>query len=107
MDGDSKDIQARTARQWLVENGYSDVAQMIDEIMAKWKTAGKKTRRDWWEVLAGDKDGNPRVVEGRKFPVIKAARIRQQLKPTAGCISRHRGEKALPILPQNRWTRSA
>jgi hypothetical protein len=42
------------ARQWLCENGYTNVGNLIESLVAKWKAAGKKTRRNWWEVLAGD-----------------------------------------------------
>lgn len=66
-----------SARQWLRENGYYETALMIDEIEDEWQRAGKKTRRNWWDVLAGDRKGAPRTIEGRLFPVLKAAQIRQ------------------------------
>jgi hypothetical protein len=34
------------ARRWLRENGYAEVAVMIDEVMDEWKASGKKTRRN-------------------------------------------------------------
>ena len=51
-------------REWLVENGYQDVALEIDRLVDKWKADGKQTRRNWWEVLAGDKHGNPLARSG-------------------------------------------
>ncbi len=60
------------AKQWLLENKYEDVAGLIDEVMDEWKAKGKHTRRNWWEILAGTAKGNPRVVAGRKFPVLRA-----------------------------------
>lgn len=93
----------QSARAWLQEHGYSHVNAMIDEIMSEWKTAGKKTRRDWWEACAGDKNGSPRVIEGRTFPVIKALRDRQGLKPVKSAISNGRKERAPRAKPQQRW----
>ena len=96
-------IPPSSARSWLAENGYHDVARMIDEIMAEWKAAGKATRRAWWDILAGDAHGNGRTVAGRNFPVIAAIRRRQHLKPSKHAISNSRRERALPIVSQNRW----
>lgn len=74
---DHKMLDDKDARVWLRENRHEDIADLIDEIMVEWKNAGKNTRRNWWDILAGDKDGNPRIVAGRKFPVLKEAQIRQ------------------------------
>ena len=62
---------------WLRTNGYLDVADQIDRVMLRWKAEGKATRRNWWEILAGYKDGKPRMAGGVTFPVLRAARIRQ------------------------------
>lgn len=91
------------ARVWLRENGYADVADLIDETMAVWGATGKQTRRNWWWVLAGSKDGRPRVIGGRVFPVLKAARARQGLPVTSNAISRNDSEKAPPVRPNGRW----
>lgn len=88
---ENKEIKARS---WLRVNGYDDIADMIDKIYAEWEKAGKKTRRNWWEILAGDKDGKPRKVAGRKFPVLKVAQERQGLPVTRNAIRRSRIEKA-------------
>lgn len=82
-----KDTQVRVrpalgdtdVRVWLRANGYDDVADQIDQIMVRWKAQGKATRRNWWEILAGDKNGNPRIAGGKKFPILRAARIWQGL----------------------------
>jgi hypothetical protein len=92
-----------TARAWLLENGYSQVAKMIEKVMAEWKVARKKTRRDWWDVLAGHKDGSPCIIEGRKFPVLRAARLRKGWADTSNCMCRNRSEKIPRIVPQGRW----
>jgi hypothetical protein len=92
-----------TAREWLRANGYEETAQMIDEIMAEWKAQGLATRRDWWQILAGDKYGNPRKVAGRTFPVIRAARKRQALPKSDNAQSNALREAAPKIRPQARW----
>lgn len=46
--------------------------------MRKWATEGKTTRRNWWDILAGDPNGNPRRVNGIAFPVVPEARRRQR-----------------------------
>jgi hypothetical protein len=90
-------------RQWLVQNNYTDVAELIDEVTAKWAREGKRTRRNWWEVLAGDKKGSGRIIEGREFPVLRAARIRQGLPKTKGSLCRNESELAPDIFEQTRW----
>jgi hypothetical protein len=67
-----------TARQWLRAN-YPDIDDVIEIFVSEWKRARKKTRRDWLEVLGGDKRGRPRKVNGVEFPVLRAARLRQEL----------------------------
>ena len=66
-----------TVRSWLIENGYPEVAEMINEIQVEWKISGKHTRRNWWDVLSGGKNGSPRTIYGRQFPVLQAAQVRQ------------------------------
>lgn len=97
--------QAR-AREWLLENGYQDIAERIDEVIDKWKAEGKQTRRNWWEVLAGDKHGNPRIVEGRSFPVLRAAQIRQGVRVSKGALCRNPREVLLVTAPAKRRTKN-
>lgn len=96
-----------TAREWLRKNGYEDVADLIDEVMAEWKECGSGERRDWWDILAGDGNGQPRVVAGRKFPVLWAAQRRQARKPTANALKRNSREKPPPIRHTARWLTAA
>src|ERR1700722_4072089 len=65
-------------RAWLRTHGHQEVVVKIDAAMGKWAREGRKTRRNWWDVLAGDKNGNPRKVLGIAFPVLADARRRQQ-----------------------------
>ena len=86
----------KDARIWLRANGHADIADKIDAIMEKWRERGVKTRRNWWDALAGDPDGNPRKVGGVAFPVLAAARRRKSWHPCASEIGS--GESAPPLL---------
>jgi len=94
-----------TARAWLRTNGYVGVVALIDEVMAEWAEAGRHTRRDWWEILAGGVDGAPRTVGGRIFPVLRAARERHGLPPCPTAIALCDDEVAPPVRVCNRWPR--
>lgn len=82
------------ARRWLRENGYEDIASMIDEIMDEWREAGNRTRRNWWDILAGDAHGGPRKVAGREFPVLMAAQRRHGVPITERHMQKGRGASA-------------
>jgi len=93
-----------TCREWLRFNGYADVARLIDEVMAGLKFRGLRTRRNWWLILAGTAEGDPREVDGRPFPVLKAARRRQGFPPdVTGALERSPHELAPSIERQERW----
>jgi hypothetical protein len=94
-----------TTREWLRLNGYHDVADLIDEVMNEWQECGKKTRRNWWEVLAGGKDGKPRTIQGREFPVLQVAQIRQKTPVTSNAICRNDCEEPCPVKITNRWSK--
>jgi len=82
------------ARTWLRANGYAKVAKLIDELMAEWVANGKATRRNWWEVLAGDASGQPRIISGRSFPVLEVAQIRQGRAVTPNAVQAPKGVRA-------------
>lgn len=52
------------ARPWLRANRYNDYADLIDQVMGRWKSEGKRPRRNWWEILAGNPDGSARIAGG-------------------------------------------
>jgi len=91
------------ARVWLRANGYEDVADLIDEVMDEWREAGNHTRRNWWDILAGDKHGKPRMVAGREFPVLKRAQQRQGVPVTKNALCRNKRETRQTIWTLNRW----
>lgn len=93
------------ARVWLRQNGYDDIADQIESVMVRWKSEGKRTRRNWWAILAGHKNGRPRVAGGVEFPVLRAARIRQDLEHVQNAISRHPNEEPPPIRASPRWAK--
>jgi hypothetical protein len=94
------------ARAWLRRNGYAAIADSIDEVMAEWKAAAKTTRRNWFEILGGNKLGNQRIAGGRPFPVIASVRARQVLPPTTNAItSLEEKEPPPPIRRSPRWPR--
>lgn len=92
-----------SARNWLMQNGYSDVAQLIDQIMRGWQIKGTKTRRNWWQVLAGCNDGKPRTIEGVTLPVLKAAQIRMGVPVTDNALCRNANECTPEIVDNGRW----
>ena len=97
-------LEPMLARQWLRENNYNDVADLIDEVVNEWKDGGKQTRRNWWEILAGDSKGEPRVVAGRILPILRAAQLRQGVTPTENAICRNPNEEIPAIRLTKRWT---
>lgn len=74
------------ARVWLRMAGFDDLADEIDRIMQSWKDRGLKTRRNWWEALAGTPSGKPMVVEGVVFPILAAVRQSRGLEPVKGAL---------------------
>jgi len=98
-------MRASDARVWLRANDYDDVADMIDGIMESWAAAGTKTRRNWWEILAGDRKGNPRIAAGMPFPVLRAAQHREGRSVENG-IWRDPDETAPAKAPSNRWPKT-
>jgi hypothetical protein len=94
-----------TARKWLAANGYADIVALIDEIMLEWRAAGKKTRRNWWETLAGAKLGRPRTVAGRRFPVLASAQRHEGLPVTPNALQRSADELPPPKIYLGKWSR--
>jgi hypothetical protein len=94
-----------TCRQWLAENGYEDVAALIDRAMAFIEAKGKKSRRNWWDTLAGGPNGRPYRREGIEFPVLRVAQIRQGKPITPNAISRNKNEQPPDVVATKRWQR--
>lgn len=95
--------RSQSARKWLRANGYEDIADMIDDIMSEWRLLGKRTRRDWWIVLAGTKTGAPCTYAGRTFPVLRVAQLRRGMQVTSNALARAENESAPEIWRTPRW----
>lgn len=92
------------AKGWLKANGYKGVLALIVRLERKWKAAGKKTRRDWFLVLAGTPSGKPRTIDDTTFPMIQAFRRRQGYPLAATALALTPWEVAPPIRKQEgRW----
>jgi DNA adenine methylase len=100
-DGGIERIQAR---EWLIKNNYRDVGNLIDEVLAEWRSQGKLTRRNWWGILAGDTHGNPRTVAGRTFPILRSAQLRQGVPVSSAALCRNPKEEIPPICVTARWS---
>ena len=92
-----------TTRGWLRQNGYEDIVELIDEVVATLAARSSKERRNWWDVLAGGKDGRPSVVAGREFPVLCVAQARQGRPITPNAICRNNNEHPPAIVRTGRW----
>ena len=95
--------QQMDARTWLRANGYQDIAERIDRLIAQWKADNKKTRRDWWLILAGSPRGNPSHAGGKPWPMIAAFRKRQGYPVHSDAIERSPHELAPNVFAQKRW----
>src|SRR5579872_6748593 len=85
-----------TAREWLSANDYDEVVALIDRVMNIWKRAGRNTRRNWWGILAGTKDGGSRKVEGIIFPVLATAQRHECVPVTKNAVQKSRKEQPPP-----------
>jgi hypothetical protein len=95
----------RPIREWLLEYGYGDVAGLIEQVMNGWKLKGTKTRRNWWDVLAGNKNGTPKSIEGISFPVLRAAQVRKGIPVTDNALCRNKTEIIPGVVVNGRWAK--
>jgi hypothetical protein len=92
-----------TCRDWLNNNGYKDVVELIDNAIAKMAIRGSKQRRNWWDILSGGADGRPCVREGIEFPLLRVAQIRQGKPITKNAIARNSREQPPDVVATGRW----
>jgi len=92
-----------TCREWLLANGYVDVAAVIDQVLVIIEAKRGKTRRNWWDDLAGKPGGDPRFREGIELPVLRVAQIRQGVPVTPHAICRNENEQPPDVRKTARW----
>jgi hypothetical protein len=97
------DNKMTTIKERLAQKNYADVLKQIQAVERGSKRKGTGTRRDWWEVLAGNQNGSSKTIEGRSFPVLSAARRRKGWPVTKECLCRDANEEAPSVVPQIRW----
>jgi hypothetical protein len=98
-------MAAITALKWLHDNGHDEILVQIKAVIAAKKASKKKTRRNWWDVLAGTLDGRPREDSGILFPILAAARRRKGWPVVPGELQKD-GESPPPaIVDSARWRR--
>jgi hypothetical protein len=94
-----------TCREWLRENGYEDLVELIDQALASIEAKGRKSRRNWWDTLAGGPNGRSSVREGVKFPVLRVAQIHQGRPVTPNAICRNESEQPPGVRRTGRWSK--
>ena len=91
-----------TVRRWLRANGYGDVADTIDDIVAEFKAKGSKERRNWADVLCGNQ-GKPVTIAGRTFPILASAQVSRGLPVSPNAIQRKEAEEFPVARKTGRW----
>ena|SRR5260221_13005728 len=91
------------AKAWLADKHYTAVLRKIEAVESIWRGSGKKTRRNWWDILAGTSAGKRKVLYGIEFPIIAAARDRKGWPAVRGALCHGDGEEAPVIVAQARW----
>lgn len=96
-----------TCREWLAQHDhYHESCACIDEAIARIEAKGRKSRRNWWDTLAGGPGGRPSVREGITFPVLEVAQMRQGRPVTRNAVRRKPGELPPPdVVATRRWPR--
>jgi hypothetical protein len=94
-----------TCREWLLHNNYEDVVALIDEAIRRIEAKGKKSRRNWWDTLAGGPGGRLLSREGIEFPILRVAQIRQGKPLTPNAIWRSENDEPPDVVATNRWQR--
>jgi hypothetical protein len=101
-----KNVNSRvTARAWLRQNGYNDVADILDAYLEHLKAIGSGERRNYWELLAGNENGERATRHKFVFPILESVRKarRPHYKPSKFAIKRNKHEKVPAPVVQERW----
>ena len=91
-----------TVRVWLRANGYNDIAEAIDDILAEVKAKGSRERRNWADVLCGS-EGKRVTIAGRIFPILASAQVSRGLPVSPNAIQRNQDEEFPIARRTGRW----
>ena len=94
------------ARVWLRTIGlamFDELADQLDKITESWAKRGVKTRRNWWENLAGTPIGAKRKSYGIVFPIIAEVRERFGMDTVKDAIKLPPNVIVPPMVRQARW----
>ena len=107
MPADNKSVKSITAKNWLIQNNYPEVVKIIDDYVAYNKARGSGEKRNFWDLLAGRKNGDPVNRNGFVFPILESIRTaRKPNFPNAkSAIKKNKREIVPPPIEQARWTR--
>lgn len=94
-----------TAREWLKQNNYSDVANIFDDFIEHNKKRGSGERRNYWDLLSGRKDGECFQRHGFTFPILETVRSTRKPNylPSKHAIKRNINEEVPLPIKQARW----
>ena len=95
-----------TVRRWLRANGYSDIADTIDDILAEFKAKDSKERRNWADVLCGI-EGRPVTIADRTFPILASAQVSRGLPVSSNAIQRNEREEFPVARKTGRWSKQS
>lgn len=98
-----KDYVEITFVDWCRQSNYSDIADFVERLRTQWAAEGNGTRRNWWDLFAGTKDGKQRIVRGIEIPILQAARKRKSWPIVEGALCRNPEEQIPGISLQTRW----
>ena len=88
---------------WLRANGYTGVVEMIEAVLKQKTATGLKTRRNWWDVLAGTQKGDRRSDSGFEFPILAAARRRKGWPVVPGELKNADESPPPAVVESARW----
>jgi hypothetical protein len=91
------------AARTFINQWYPAAGRIIADIIEEHSRRGVKTRRNWWDALAGLDEGEAVTVAGRKFPVLQCAQRRQGKPITPNAIPPSRDEPEPPGFRPGKW----
>ncbi len=91
------------AARKFIDAHYPAAGRLIADVIDSNTRRAVKTRRNWWDALAGGTDGKPVTVAGREFPVLEVAQRRQHKPVTSNAVRPSPGEPHPPGFRPGKW----